>query len=182
MGRKSTIDRLPKDVREQAREQLGDGGPTLSEVRDHIAAAGAEPPTISALHRERQKILKWAERARQAREIADVWASELGSNPESKAGKMLQETLRLLAFHAADEMAEQRDAGEPIDVKAFSALARSFLAIENGARISQERERELIAEGERRAAGKAEKTARSMGMTADQAKQLRLQLGGAGAA
>lgn len=180
MGRKSTIDRLPKDVREQVREQLGDGGPTLSEVRDHIAASGSEPPTISALHRERQKVLQWIEQAKQAREIAEVWTKEAGS--ESNIGKVLQEALRLLAFHAAGEMQQLRTEGEPIDVKAFSALSRSFLAIENAARISAERERELIAEGERRAAGKAEKTARSMGMTADQAKQLRLELGGSGAA
>lgn len=180
MGRKSTIDRLPPDVREKVREQLGDGGPTLEEVRESVAATGAEPPTISALHRERQKVLEWIEQARQAREIAEVWTREAGS--ESNIGKVLQESLRLLAFHAAGEMSKQRAEDKPIDVKAFAALSRSFLAIENAARISAERERELIAEGERRAAGKAEKTARSMGMTAEQAKQLRRELGGAGAA
>lgn len=163
MGRKSTIDRLPKDVREQTREQLGDDGPTLEEVRDGIAATGVEPPTISALHRQRLKIRKWAERARLAREIADVWIQEAGSKPESQNGKLLQETLRLLAIQAADQMQDEKDSGEPIDVKAFAALSRSYLAIENAARISAERERELIAEGERRALEKAEKVAKEAG-------------------
>ncbi|ROH88633.1 DUF3486 family protein [Stagnimonas aquatica] len=180
MGRKSKVDRLPPDLRERVKEQLADGGPTLDEIREQIAAADVEPPTISSLHRAQQKLRRWADRAREAKAIQEAWIQELGSNPESQVGKLLQETLRLLAYQAADDMREASDAGNPIDVKAFAAISRSFLAIENGARISAERERELIAEGERRARERIDKAGRAVGLTAEQANRLRKELGGGG--
>lgn len=183
MGRKRAVDKLPQAARERVREKLADGAESLDQVRTSVGAEfpGVKVPGITSLHREKERIERWAERSRQAKLITDAWLEKLGNAPESQIGKMLQESLRLLAFHATEQLQDDRDAGEAIDVKAFAAVARSFLAIENAARISAERERELIAEGERRATEKIGKAGRSIGLTADQARKLRAELGGASA-
>lgn len=181
MPRKSAVSKLPKEARDSIRERLADGSETLAQVRDGVAAEfpGVDVPGTTSLHREQQRIKAWAKRAAEAKSIQEAWFDTIGKNPESQAGKMLQETLRILIFYAGEKMQESHEADEPIDVKALAALSRSYLAIENGARISAERERELIAEGERRAGNKAEAVGRQLGLTAEAAKKLRLQLGGA---
>ena len=85
----------------------------------------------------------------------------------------------MLVLQATEQLQDDRDDGHPLDIKAVAVASRSFLAIENGARISAERERELIAEGERRATERIGKAGRAIGLTAEKARELRAQLGGA---
>lgn len=185
MGRKSAVGQLPSDVRERVREKLADGAETLEGVRRTVGEEfpGVTIPGTTSLHRERKNIERWAQRAAEARLITQEWISKLGDSPESEIGKMLQEALRLLAFDAASQLQEpeidEQGNALPMDIKALAALSRSYLAIENAARISAERERELIAEGERRAMERMGAAAKKAGLSREDAKRLRAELGGA---
>lgn len=181
MGRKSAVGQLPSSVRDRVREKLADGAETLEGVRRTVGEEfpGVKVPGTTSLHRERKSIERWAQRAAEAKLITQQWVEQLGDNPESDIGKMVQETLRLLAFHASGQLQDEQDAGEPLDIKALANLSRSYLAIENAARISAERERQLIAEGERRVLERLGTAAKNTGLTREKAKALRAELGGA---
>lgn len=162
MGRKSAVDKLPPDAREHVREQLADGAASLDEVKASLAAEHPDAPPIgtTSLWREQQKIKAWAERAKRADAVVKAWLDAGGQRPEGQLGKLLQETLRMLAFQATDAMSADAET-DGIDIKAFGILSRSYLAIENAARISAEREQQLKEQGAKEALDKAEAAAKA---------------------
>ncbi len=86
MPRKSTIKRLPPEVRERIGVLLGQGR-TLDEILKALAALDVDV-SRSALHRYKQSIDKVRERIDRSRAVAEALVQRLGDAPESKTARM----------------------------------------------------------------------------------------------
>ncbi len=102
-----------------------------------------ELPSRSAVGRYKQNFDELAKELREAREIAGVWAQKLGDDPEHDIGKVTLEVLSNLAYRTSESLIRASRAGEDIDSRAISTLARAQQYIEDAGRMSLDRESKL---------------------------------------
>lgn len=86
MPRRSTIKRLPPEVRERIGVLLGQGR-TLDEILKALTTLDVDV-SRSALHRYKQSIDKVRERIDRSRAVAEALVQRLGDAPESKTARM----------------------------------------------------------------------------------------------
>jgi hypothetical protein len=110
MPRKSTVRRLPPELREQI-GALIDQGRTLDEITAHLAQLGAEV-SRSALGRYKQHLDKVGEKLRRSREVAEALIAKLGSAPESKALRLNVELMHGALMDLALKANEDGEGGE----------------------------------------------------------------------
>ncbi|PKN07610.1 MAG: hypothetical protein CVU73_12775 [Deltaproteobacteria bacterium HGW-Deltaproteobacteria-8] len=111
MPRKSTVRRLPPELREQI-GKLIDEGRTLDEITAHLNQLGAEV-SRSALGRYKQHLDKVGEKLRRSREVAEALIQKLGNAPESKALRLNVELMHgVLMDLALNANANDEDGGE----------------------------------------------------------------------
>ncbi len=150
MGRKSTIDRLPADVKTHLQKRLRENRFTLDELiedlREHFpqhAQTGALP-SRSAVHRHSQAIADIVRNEREMTVAAEALVAELGENFDAKSGALLVQAVTTLtnrrAFQAIDAM---RD-GEVMDISDVLDLARAAKVAQE-ARSLNLRERHAVA-------------------------------------
>lgn len=103
MARKSSIKRLPTDVRKHLERRLREDRLTLDELiedlREHFP--GAEPPSRSALHRYRVGFEEMAGRMREIEAASTALVGELGEDVGERAGQLLAQAVTTLATNAA---------------------------------------------------------------------------------
>jgi hypothetical protein len=105
MGRKSTADRLPEELRRKLIEKLQDPAVTQAEIADMInAEAGEQLLSKSSVNRYAQKMKRFAEKNRQAKEIADAYIDKYGNDNRVKLGKVVNEQIRLAVFDLIGEI------------------------------------------------------------------------------
>lgn len=92
MPRKSTVRRLPPELREQIGALL-EQGRTLTEIKAALDQLGAEV-SRSALGRYKQHLDKVGEKLRRSREVAEALIAKLGAAPESKALRLNVELMQ----------------------------------------------------------------------------------------
>lgn len=109
MPRKSTVRRLPPELREQI-GQLLEQGRTLSEITAHLNQLGAEV-SRSALGRYKQHLDKVGEKLRRSREVAEALIAKLGAAPESKALRLNVELMHGALMDLALKANEDGDEG-----------------------------------------------------------------------
>ena len=104
-GRPSKIDLLPDAVREQLHQMLRDKRHTQEEIREAINELINEynlPEDMqisrTGLNRYASRMETMGSKIRASREMAEIWASKLGSAPTSDVGKLLLEFVKTLAF------------------------------------------------------------------------------------
>ena len=74
MGQKSAVDKLPEPLRKRLIELLNRPDVTQLEIVDAINAEAGEPLiSKSSLNRYAQRMKKFAEKNRQAREVAEAY-------------------------------------------------------------------------------------------------------------
>ena len=146
-GRRSKIQLLPEDVKQQLDAMLRDGRLQQQDILDlinqRIAHAGLpddQKLSRSGLNRYASRMEEVGARIRQAREVAEVWTAKLGTAPTSDVGKLLQDMVRTLAFDTSMAMSE---AGTPLEPKALSQLALAIQRVEQAAMTSHKREQEI---------------------------------------
>jgi len=137
MGQKSSIDRLPEDIRERFYELLRDPRVTQLEATrriNEILAEDGSPERLSksAVNRYAQRMEEVGAKLRETREVAKMWIGKLGSEPQGEVGKLLNEMVRTLAFKAAMRAHEEPD-DVPIDPKMLKSLAISVYRLERAA-------------------------------------------------
>lgn len=121
MPRKSTVKRLPPDIRD-AVHRLLDSGRTLDEIRAHLEGLGADV-SRSALGRYAQKYEEVAAKLREAREITTAFAKQLEDIP-SDMGRVLTEMLQNITFKL---LLKQHEGEDPtISPGEIMAFARSL--------------------------------------------------------
>ena len=118
MGQKSCVDRLFPELREKLLELLNNPAVTQAQIVDAINAEAGEPLiSKSSLNRYAQRMKKFAEKNRQAREVADAYLEKYGSDTRNKLGKVVNEQIRLVAFDLIIETYKASGAAVKIGVE-----------------------------------------------------------------
>ena len=155
MGRKSTIDKLPGDVKAHLQKRLRENRLTLdgliADLREQFPdlAKTEALPSRSAVHRHSQSIADIVKHEREMTVAAEALVAELGENFDAKSGALLAQAVTTLAskrtFQALDA---QRD-GEVMEIGDVLDLARAAKTAQE-ARSLNLKERRSVADEARR--------------------------------
>ncbi|WP_308370129.1 phage protein Gp27 family protein [Serratia marcescens] len=171
MGRKPTIHKLPTDVRAHIERRLREDQLTLDEllddIRQHFPDAD-ETPSRSALGRYKQSFGEMVGRMREQDQMARLLVSELGENPDERAGALMVQAVTTLTSHATFAALEQPET----DIDTVRHLARAAKDVLQARKESlQERQQIERAARERllqEQEANLEKVATAQGLSEDQ--------------
>lgn len=180
-GRASKVDLLPPNIKTQLAMMLRDKQYSqteiLQEINDLIADCDLpESMQLSrtGLNRYASRMEKFGVKIRQSREIAEVWARQLGETPQTDIGKLLMEAVKTMAF----ELTLNADETGVKDPKFLNQLALISQRIEQAQSTSYERERKIRQEVLEQAAKAIEETGKQSGMAmADVEKMMKAVYG-----
>jgi hypothetical protein len=112
MRRPSSIDRLPKEVRE-AIGRLREGGSTIDEILAHLHQMEAAV-SRSALGRHVKSLDEIGERMRRSRAMAEALTDKFGQDPDNRVARVNLELLHGLVFETltAGASADEENNGE----------------------------------------------------------------------
>jgi len=168
MGQKSTIDKLPKKLRDKLTEMLQDPAVTQAEIVDAINAEAGEPLiSKSSMNRYAQKMKHFTEKNRQAKEIADAYIEKYGSENRQNLGKVINQQMRVAIFDLMGEFEEILADPETKSVEAADILykiSRGLKELEQAEKLNAERTQHIRQEALADAAEVVEKEAKSAGL------------------
>lgn len=110
MARKSTVDRLPGEVRELI-GRLRDQGRTIDEIRGKLLELDLDVAR-STLGRHIQHLDRWSERMRWSRQISESLMQRLGEDPDNRVARYNVEMLHTLIM----ELVSKAEDLDPKDV------------------------------------------------------------------
>jgi hypothetical protein len=175
-SRKSKINLLPQEIREQLHAFIRSGDMTQKDIREAVnqmieEAGLPDDAKISrtGFNRYAQRFESVGERIRQSREVAEVWISKLGQAPTSDVGKLLQEFVRTMAFETSMKMMDEaaEEGADPISPKALGQLALVVQRIEAASMSSLKVEKEIRASFAAEVADATEKIVKQAGVSAE---------------
>ena len=165
MGRKSTISRLPPDVKSYIEGKLAEGRMTLDELiadlHAHFPSAldAGELPSRAAMHRYGQKLERRLSAIRASTEAAKIIQAQAGDNSDARS-EALTALIQTELFEAILNLQEEDDAEKPMDpgerVGMLSAAAKNVATLTRSsvnlkqfqAKVEEETRRKLLAEQE----------------------------------
>jgi hypothetical protein len=166
---RSSITKLPTEARSYIEKLLREDRLSLDEMIDDIRRKfPTSTPSRSTLHRYQASIDEVIGRTRDIDAASRALVSELGENPDDKAGALLVHAVTTLAVHAAMN-AQQNSELSIADVRKFAAAAKDTIA----ARSMSLRERQAIREEAAKQAGDA---ARDAGLSEDTVEKIRARV------
>lgn len=183
MPRKSSVRRLPPELREQLGTLL-DQGRTLDEITAHLNQLGADV-SRSALGRYKQHLDKVGEKLRRSREVAEALIQKLGTAPESKALRLNVELMHGVLMDLALKINEEGEDGEGEGVVTLEPMGAMLLskALDHLSRASKTdadlvgKIREQAEAAARKAASETAVTAaRKGGLSAESAEAIRREI------
>jgi hypothetical protein len=180
MGQKSAVDRLPENLRTALLEMLQDPAITQAEIVDAInAEAGETLLSRSSMNRYAQRMKHFAEKNRQAREIADAYIDKYGTDNRVKLGKVVNEQIRLAVFDLIGEIEEV--SADPEIKKTEIAdmlykLSRGLKELEAAEKLNAERTESIRKAALAEAAEAVEETAKSDGLTGETIEKIKKQI------
>lgn len=188
MGRKSSINRLPADVRAFIEGQIAAGRCTLDELIGQLrerwpgAALAEELPSRSAVHRYGQKLERRLTAIRASTEAAKLISAQAGDDKDARSEALtalVQTELfeAILALQDADD--PEADAGERVAMlssaaKNIATLTRSSVNLKTFQREVEEATRKKLLEEQR---AKLDAMSSKGGVTEDTKRAIRDVLG-----
>lgn len=176
MGRSSTIDQLPEEIRSEIGRLLTQGA-TLDTIVEHLRTLHGAAPSRSALGRHAQKLDGMGEKLRRSRTVAEALMQKLGDAPASRAAQLNIELLHgaVLDLHMRAAEGEEVDeggkaalAGNPQGVMLLSkAIDHLTSAAKKDAEFVAQVEERATAKAKRAAAAAVETVAREKGISPD---------------
>lgn len=161
MGRKSTISRLPSDVKSYIEGQLAEGRCTLDELiaalhqRYPSAQAAGDLPSRSAVHRYGQKLERRLSAIRASTEAAKIIQAQAGDNKDARS-EALTALIQTELFEAILNLQENddpdMDPGDRVGMlstaaKNIATLTRSSVNLKQfQAKVEEETRRKLLDE------------------------------------
>lgn len=141
MGRKSSIHKLEPDVRSHIERRLREDQFSLTELIDDLKQAFPEQaiPSRSAIGRYRKSYEQVASRMKEQNEMARLLVSELGENPDERAGALMVQSISTLTTHAAF----QAQISDEVDVDTVRHLARAAKDVLQARKLSHEERRAI---------------------------------------
>lgn len=187
MGRKSTVDRLPAEVRTRIQKHLRENRLTLDELIADLHASFPDVakqgglPSWSALQRHSQGVREIVAHEREMTVAAEALVAELGENFDAKSGALLAQAVTTLASRRALQAVEDAANGEVMDISDVLDLARAAKTAQE-ARSLNLKERRSVAEEARRKLleeqkAKLEAMGSKGGVTEDTKRAIREALG-----
>ena len=170
MGQKSSIDRLPPDLRLKLIELLQNPSVTQKEIVELInTEAGENVVSKSGVNRYKLRMDKFAAKTREAREVADVYIEKYGTENRNKLGKVANEYIRLMVFDLITELEELKDSGEDIKPETVSDIiykvSRAIKELEQAEKLNAERSEEIKEALIKETAEKVESVCKKKGVT-----------------
>lgn len=181
MPRPSSIDLLPPVVRDALNGWLRDPAITQTEATDRanllIDAVNETKPEAEkvphvnrhAVNRYDIKMREVGARLQQSRQIADVWIGKLGTEPEGKMGRLLNEMLRTLAFELTEKVMDSELSEETIPgvIEQIKNLSLTAMRLERSLNESVKTQKEIRKAFAEEAAAETESVAKEAGLTAE---------------
>ena len=177
MGRKSSIERSPEEVRATIERLIRQRRLTLDEIVTFVESQHGEgaSPSRSAIGRYAKSVEVMMGRMRDIDTASRAIVEELGESPDDKAGALLVQSITTMATDVALRMhdAEGEEAPSVEDVRKLARAAKDVI----GVRKVNRQERQEIAELARQkllAEQKAnlDKVGRRRGMSAETQKEI----------
>jgi hypothetical protein len=180
MGQKSAVDRLPETLRTKLLEMLHNPAITQAEIVDAINEEAGEPLlSRSSMNRYAQRMKRFAEKNRQAKEIADAYIDKYGTDNRVKLGKVVNEQIRLAVFDLIGELEEIRGAPETTArdmADILAKLSRGLKDLETAEKLNAERTEHIRQAALAEAAEAVEQTAKSNGLTGETVDKIKKQI------
>ena len=174
MGRKSSITKLPPDIREWV-EQLIRNGRTIDDIVAHLKTMDADlPVSRSSVGRFKQNYEASLARYRDAQAVAGQWVTVFRESPESDVGALIAEMLKTLAFQTMSSMGE--DEKTPVDPQSLMFLGKAIRDVISATSINEDRIAKAVARALQKAATAAEGLARRAGLSAEMIQQFRREI------
>lgn len=164
---RSTVKRLPDEVKAAIDERLRDGKWSLDELTEYVRGRGADV-SRSALGRYSQGFDRVAEDIRFSREVAQQVGAEL-KGVRGDAGRLVIESLQALLLRAHLQMSD----GDTVDPDELSKLSRAAKDLQGALRLNVDtdvRIREITAA---ECAEQATKVARDKGLSVEVVEAIR---------
>lgn len=116
MPRKSSIKKLPHQIKTEIDRLLSDGRTTIDEIVLHLKKLGVTV-SRSAVGRYSQKFEDVSRKMREAREVSAAFAQELGDLKNDEVGRQLTEMLRTVIFNVLlPKVSNEEAAVKPSDL------------------------------------------------------------------
>jgi hypothetical protein len=138
MGRKSTISRLPQDVKSYVEGKLAEGRLTLDELISDLRqrfpsqAEAGDLPSRAAVHRYGQKLERRLSAIRASTEAAKIIQAQAGDNNDARS-EALTALIQTELFEAILSLQEDDDPEKPMDpgerVGMLSAAAKNIATL-----------------------------------------------------
>lgn len=157
---RSTIRRLPPELRAELDRLLADGRHTIRDVTAHLQKLGADV-SKSAVHRYSQDFERVAKDIRLAREMATAISSELEQMPDGDAGRLAIESIQTLLLRARIQLGDQ----EELSMKELADLSRAAKDLSSALKANVDVELKIRARAAKEAADAAEEVGRAEGLT-----------------
>lgn len=170
MGQKSSIDRLPENLRSRLIELLQNPAVTQKEVVELInSEAGGNVVSRSSVNRYKLRMDKFAAKSREAREVADAYIEKYGAENRSKLGKVVNEYIRLMIFDLTTEIEELKDSDGQIKSEDLADIiykvSRSIKELEQAEKFNAQREAEIKEQLQKETAEKVETVCKQKGIS-----------------
>lgn len=143
VGRKSSIDKLAGGVRAHIEKRLRENRLTLDElIEDLRAQFPAEvTPSRSAIGRYKIQYDQLSSRVREQDNLARLLVSELGENPDERAGDLMVQSVTTLLTHATLNANSGSD--DDVPVETISKLARAARDVIQARKVSRDERRQI---------------------------------------
>ena len=190
MGRKSTISRLPSDVKSYIEGKLAEGRLTLDELITNVRgrfpaqAQAGDLPSRAAVHRYGQKLERRLSAIRASTEAAKIIQAQAGDNSDARS-EALTALIQTELFEAILNLQEEDDPEKPMDAgervgmlsaaaKNIATLTRSSVNLKQFQAMVEEDTRRKVLEEQRI---KLDAMGTKGGVTEDTKKAIREALG-----
>lgn len=170
---RSSIRRLPPELRAELDRLLADGRHTIRDVAAHLRELGADV-SKSAVHRYSQDFERVAKDIRLAREMAVAIGRELEAVPDGDSGRLVIESLQTLILRARMQLADSEQGD--LDIKELSHLSRAAKDLQAALKSNVEVELKIRTRAAQDAAEAAEEVGRAEGLTEGTIDQIRAKI------
>jgi len=171
MGRKSSIRRLPEEVRHFLEGELASGQHTLDELidllRERFPAHEDELPSRSAVHRYGQQLERRLAAIRASTEAAKIIRAQAGDREDARS-EALTAMIQSELFESIMDMQEAQDMDPQDRVGLLSKAAKNVATLTRSSVALKKYQEEAVAARLAEQEKNLEEVAQAQGMTADQ--------------
>lgn len=182
MGRKSTISRLPFDVKSYIEGKLADGRLTLDELivdlqeRFPQQAQAGDLPSRAAVHRYGQKLERRLSAIRASTEAAKIIQAQTGDNTDARS-EALTALIQTELFEAILNLQEaddpDMDIGERVGM--LSSAAKNIATLTRSS-VNLKQFQSKVREATRAAASAVEKTVKKAGLSDETVAEIKARI------